>query len=101
MVTGAFIPDERLGIGVVMGDVLVDGSHQFGRAGEYASAQPLGGEVPQESLDPVQPADNHPADVGTFGAFTASEMRRLNYLEGPKNYLENPPQKRSTLNQYR
>ena len=38
-VARALGPDERLGVDVVMGNVFVDGRHEFGHAGEHAPAQ--------------------------------------------------------------
>lgn len=46
-------PDEWLGIGVVMGDVIVIGSDHFRHAGEHPSALPLGRDVAKEPLDHV------------------------------------------------
>lgn len=38
-----------------MSNEVVNGADQFPHAGEHAAAQPLGGEVAEETLDPVQP----------------------------------------------
>ena len=38
-----------------MGDVLIDGSFEFGHAGEHAAAQPIGGDVAEEAIDHVEP----------------------------------------------
>jgi len=39
----------------VVSDVRIDGGRQLRHAGEHPAAQPLGGEVAEEALDPVQP----------------------------------------------
>ena len=44
-----------LGVGVVMGDVVIDGSHEFGQAFEHPPAQAVLGDAAEEALDPVQP----------------------------------------------
>ena len=40
-----------LGVGVVMGDVFIDGSHEFGHAFEHPPAQAVLGDVAEEALD--------------------------------------------------
>ncbi len=57
-------PDERLGVGIVLSDVLIDGLDQLCHAGEYPIAQLLGGDAAKESLDHVQP--RVPAQCGEF-----------------------------------
>ena len=48
-------PDERLGVGVVVGDVLADGRYQVRHTGEHPPAQPLDGDIAKEPLDHIQP----------------------------------------------
>ena len=45
-VAGALGSDVRLGVGVVMGDVVIDGSHEFGQAFEPTPAQAVLGDAP-------------------------------------------------------
>lgn len=48
-------PDEGLGILVRVNDVALNGADQFGYTGKDAAAQALSDQVPEETLDPVQP----------------------------------------------
>ena len=50
-----FGPDERLRIGIVVFDVIVDGAFQFRHAGKYPSADPLCGDLSEPALNQVQP----------------------------------------------
>jgi hypothetical protein len=52
-----------------MSDVFIDRRLQFGRAGEYAAAQPFGGDVTEESL--------HQPHAGALGA---RQCRQLAFL---------------------
>jgi len=54
-VVSALGPNERLGIDVVMRDVLIDGLYQCGHTGEHASAQSFDCDVAKETFDHVQP----------------------------------------------
>ena len=51
----ARLSSKQIGVGVVMGDVLIDGSHEFGHAFEHPPAKAVLGDVAEEALDPVQP----------------------------------------------
>ena len=52
-VLGAFCPDTEFRILVVMNDVFINGSDQFGHAGEYATAQLLDGDVQTGALNRI------------------------------------------------
>ena len=54
-VTGLGCPDEGSGVGVVHGDVFVDGGFEFSDAGEAAATDALVGDVAEEAFDHVQP----------------------------------------------
>jgi hypothetical protein len=48
-------PNERLGFGVMHGDVIVDGRFEVSEAGEHAATNALVGDVSEETLDHIQP----------------------------------------------
>src|SRR5690606_24648215 len=48
-------PDKRLGIFIVMGDVIINGSGQFGHTGKDAATQTLSGYVAKEALHHIEP----------------------------------------------
>jgi hypothetical protein len=50
-----FRPNERLGIGVVIGNVVRDGLHEFANAWERTAADALGGDLCEKAFDGVQP----------------------------------------------
>ena len=46
--------DQWLGVGVVMCNLVIDGGDQLPHAGQYPTAQPLGGDIAKKALDQVQ-----------------------------------------------
>ncbi len=38
-----------------MGEIFIDGTHQFGHVDEHASTQALSDQISEEPLNPVQP----------------------------------------------
>src|SRR5207248_1059553 len=48
---GRCVPDERLGVGIMVLQVLLDGRYQLGHAREHAAADALRGDQAEETLD--------------------------------------------------
>ena len=48
-------PDKWLWAGVVVSNVFINGLDEFWHTGKYATPQPFCGDVPEETLDHVQP----------------------------------------------
>ncbi len=54
-VVGGFGPDEPLRVSIVVFDVSVDGAFELRHAGKHPATDPLGGDLAEPALDPVQP----------------------------------------------
>ena len=54
-VVDRFCPDKRLGIGIVVFDVIVDGMFEFSHALENAAPDAVRGNFPEPALHEVQP----------------------------------------------
>ena len=52
---GGFGPDERLGVGIVVFEVVVNGSFEFGDGGEDAATDALLSNQAEEALDLIEP----------------------------------------------
>ena len=50
-----FGPDEGLGVGIVMVEVLVDGRFELGNGGEDAASDAVLGDQAEEALDLIEP----------------------------------------------
>ena len=52
---GGLCPDKGLGIGVVMGDVVVDGGLELGHTFEDTATNALGGYFSEPTFDKIEP----------------------------------------------
>ena len=93
-------PNERLGFGVMHGDVIVDGRFEVSEAGEHAATNALVGDVSEETLDHIQPGGTGGSEITppaisvqgstvSFGTTSgsASEIERTNFDSTAKEFI--------------
>jgi len=76
-IASALGPDKRLGVGIVVSDVFVNGVGQFWHAGEDTTPQTLGGDITEETLDHVQPGSGCLCEVHDKSRMFLHGMRQL------------------------
>jgi len=75
--------DEGPGIVVVMGDVVLDCTHQVGQAGKAAPADPAGGDLSESALHHVEPRGTRGREVQVDPGVLVQPGGHLGVLVGP------------------
>ena len=60
---GGFAPDEGLGVGIVVFQIIANGSFEFGNGSEYATTDALLSDQAEEALDLIEPGGRGRGEV--------------------------------------
>jgi hypothetical protein len=63
MVSADLVPDKRLGAGIVLGEISIDGGLQVGDRAENAATDALPGHLREEILDGIEPGGRGRGEV--------------------------------------